>query len=315
MRIVRSGIWITMITGATACGSVAGTPDAPVRTGDARPTDGLIDTAPPRCNPTATFGVPVAVDALNTPSDDEGPRLSPDELTLYFSSDRGGGVGSYDIYSSTRASTSEAWSTPSLVAGVNTAGLERRPTVTADGLTLYAFNGTHPNYEIAVAARTSTAASFGALTPIASINSTGDDDTPFVLPDGAAVYFDSDRGGTSFELYRTANTGTELEAPEVLTGTNLETAEQDSPVLTPDELTLYFSSDRVGGGGTDLMFEATRTSVANGFGNPVALNIDPTGKQIVMPSWVSSDNCVLYFTSKSTRATSDYDIYYAVRGN
>ncbi len=59
-----------------------------------------------RCSPTAAFGAPVAVTALNTSSRDEVARLSPDELTVYFSRDRPGGRGNFDIWIAARASTS-----------------------------------------------------------------------------------------------------------------------------------------------------------------------------------------------------------------
>lgn len=53
--------------------------------------------------------------------------------------------------------------------------------------------------------------------------------------------------------------------------------------------------------------------MAQGFDAPIALNLDPTGNHSDGPSWISNDNCVLYFTARSTNG--DYDIYYAKRGN
>jgi hypothetical protein len=296
-------MWVALAS-AAACGSVSGAPDATIP--DASP-----DATLPRCNPTAAFGTPVKVSELDTTDSDEGARLSPDELTVYFSSTRPGGVGGWDIYTATRASRTATWGTPSLLAGVNTGGLERRPTVTADGLTLYALVGASPNYALAMATRPSTSASFGALATITSLDSPANDQTPYVLPSGAALYYDSNASG-NYLLYRAARNGTGFDTPQVVTGTNLETADQSDVAITPDELTLYFSSNR-SGAGTNTIFEATRTSVANGFGDPVALGLDPTGRQLDMASWISSDNCVLYVTTITT--AGDYDIYTATRGN
>src|SRR5215470_1941714 len=92
------------------CGNVSphnqgadATPDAaaidttgPVDAGDA-------DAAPRRCSPTAPFQSPVKLAAIDTADSDENAWLSPDELTLYFSSTRTGTLGGYDIFMATRA--------------------------------------------------------------------------------------------------------------------------------------------------------------------------------------------------------------------
>jgi len=307
MRLTGAWIRIAVGLGVAACGKVSNNES------DAGPTDSPpADAKPSRCNPTAPFSSPVAVTALNTPSHDEQARLSPDELTVYFSSDRAGGVGTWDVWVATRGSTSAPFGTPSLVAGVNTTGIERHPAVTADGLTLYAFVGADPNYDLAMATRMSAPSSFGALTGIAALNTSVNDITPYVLPDGTAIYFSSNRSSSSNEqLYRVAHSSQGFESPTLVTGTNLDVANQSNPVLTPGELTLYFSSDRTGSG-TYWIYQATRASQAEGFDAPTALALDPTGKQFLFPSWISNDNCVLYFTSRS--ASGDYDIYYAMRG-
>lgn len=307
MHLASAWMWIAIGMVGGACGNVANG-----GANDARPSDGSPpDAKPPRCNPTAAFGTPVAVTALNTSSNDEAARLSSNELTVYSSSDRGGGVGSWDIWLATRASTSDAFGTPSLLAGVNTTGLERYPTVTADGLVLYAFVGADPNYDLAIATRASVTSSFSALSTIAALNTSGSDELPYALPDGSAIYFESQRSNSA-ELYRAVRNGAGFDAPNLVTGTNLEVANQSGPVLSPDELTLYFNSDRAGSG-TYEIYEATRASTVQGFDAPVALNLDPTGKHFTTPSWISNDNCVLYFTSRSV--SGDYDIYYARRGN
>ena len=306
MHLASAWMWIAIAAAGGACGNVANG-----GANDARPSDGTPPDAAPRCSPTAAFGTPVVVTALNTSSHDEHARLSPDELTVYFSSDRAGGVGSFDIWVATRASTSDTFGTPALLAGVNTTGLERRPTVTADGLTLYAFVGADPNYELVMATRASTTSSFGALSAITAMNTSMNDETPYVLSNGTAVYFDSNRD-SGYKLYRAARNGASFDMAALVTGTNLEiSATQGDPVISPDELTLYFVSDR--NAGTVGIYKATRTSVAQGFDAPIALNLDPTGTHYDRPSWILSDNCMLYFTALTV--AGDYDIYYAKRGN
>jgi hypothetical protein len=49
---------------------------------------------------------------INTSYNEDSPYLSPNESTLYFVSDRPGGVGGKDVYSSTLDMTTFKWSTP-----------------------------------------------------------------------------------------------------------------------------------------------------------------------------------------------------------
>jgi Tol biopolymer transport system component len=84
-----------------------------------------------------TFGAPTLVAGANSAVEDGQPNVRRDGLELFFFSTRQGGPP--DIYSATRASTSDAWSTPlNLGPSVNsTTGAETRPSLSWDGTTLY----------------------------------------------------------------------------------------------------------------------------------------------------------------------------------
>src|SRR6478736_3482507 len=65
-----------------------------------------------------------------------GPCLSYDAKTLFFTSNRDGGVGGMDIWSSTR--TGEVWSTPkNLGRTINSAGYDGFASLSPDGKWLY----------------------------------------------------------------------------------------------------------------------------------------------------------------------------------
>jgi hypothetical protein len=73
---------------------------------------------------------------INTKYLESSPCLSPDGNTLYFVSDRPGGMGGKDIWSSERLSKGN-WSEPvNLGNKVNTAADEESPFMMADGATL-----------------------------------------------------------------------------------------------------------------------------------------------------------------------------------
>src|SRR3954464_1366055 len=75
-----------------------------------------------RASTTAAFGAPVNVTLLNSASGEESPRLSPDDLTLYF-----GRAG--DIYFATRPTVAMPWSAATLLASVSTTVYEKWLTV------------------------------------------------------------------------------------------------------------------------------------------------------------------------------------------
>lgn len=99
-----------------------------------------------------TWGPPVLVSELSTPYFDNHPVLRRDGLEIFFVSNRPGsflnaqGKPSNDIWTSTRASTSDPWSPPvnvdadafgNLVSNINTGRHDAKPSLSFDGTTLY----------------------------------------------------------------------------------------------------------------------------------------------------------------------------------
>jgi Tol biopolymer transport system component len=83
------------------------------------------------------FGPAHAVVELNTSFADGHPNVRRDGLEIFLFSNRTGAQGN-DIYSATRASTSDPWSTPvNLGPDVNSPAAETRPSLSWDGTTLY----------------------------------------------------------------------------------------------------------------------------------------------------------------------------------
>jgi WD40-like Beta Propeller Repeat len=84
------------------------------------------------------FGPAQLVPGANSAAEDGQPNVRRDGLELFFFSTRPGTLGMADIYSATRTSTSDAWSTPiNLGPNVNSAAAETRPSLSWDGTTLY----------------------------------------------------------------------------------------------------------------------------------------------------------------------------------
>src|SRR3989454_11778264 len=76
--------------------------------------------------------------AINSASDEQHPAISKDGLSLYFASDRAGGMGGLDIYVSQRSSVDDPWGPPAnLGHNINSAGNDLAPTFSPDGHLLY----------------------------------------------------------------------------------------------------------------------------------------------------------------------------------
>src|SRR3989442_8868594 len=76
---------------------------------------------------------------INSASSDQGPAISKDGLSLYFTSNRPGGLGGpFDMYVSQRASVDDPWGAPmNLGPTVNTAFDEGNPALSRDGHLLF----------------------------------------------------------------------------------------------------------------------------------------------------------------------------------
>ena len=82
---------------------------------------------------------------VNSPFQDFGPAISKTGLSLYFTSDRPGGLGTFDIWVSQRARKDDPWGSPVNLGGViNGEASDNVPTLSRDGHWLL-FNSTRPD--------------------------------------------------------------------------------------------------------------------------------------------------------------------------
>ncbi len=97
-----------------------------------------------RANDEDPWGPGTNVPELNGPYRDTRTAISRDGLELFLSSDvtgRPGGIGGQDLWVSTRATTSDLWSTPAnLGPTVNSTAFDGAPALSFDGTTLYFFS-------------------------------------------------------------------------------------------------------------------------------------------------------------------------------
>ena len=145
-------------------------------------------------------------DPVNTAGNEGAQSLSADGNSMYFTAcGRADGYGSCDIYFSEKINNS--WSIPiNIGKPINTNHWESTPYLSADGRTLY-FSSNRPggygNMDIWKSSlkhdgKWDEPVSLGNI-----INTSGDELSPFIHPDGQTIYFSSDgkTGMGGFDLY------------------------------------------------------------------------------------------------------------------
>jgi Tol biopolymer transport system component len=187
----------------------------------------------------------------------------------------------------TRESPSAEWNTPQRLSTPNTFGDELFPAISADGLSLFfadefSVRSTRPGNrggaDLWVCTRTGPEATWSPPVNLGpAINSNAYDSCPAISSDGRTLFFCSNRGGGGFHLWMAtradpSNPSGWIAAVSV---SELTTRFQECcPHLSPDGLTLYFSSSRPGPGcpqGQNYIWFARRESLHDPFKAPVSL--------------------------------------------
>src|SRR6266545_3802639 len=97
-----------------------------------------------------------ALTTLNSGSGDKSPELSPDGLTLYFTSSRS---GSWEVYKATQSGG--VWSAAALQTDLSTTGTDSDVGISPDGLTAVVYVDDVQNHFI-ISTRASTSQAFGS---------------------------------------------------------------------------------------------------------------------------------------------------------
>jgi Tol biopolymer transport system component len=254
------------------------------------------------------FSTPVNLGAVNSNAVDAGPAVSADGLTLFFHSDRAGGMGSFDLYTSSRATINDAWgAATSLGAGINTGFNDRAAEVSADGLTLYFSSDRNGDQDIYMATRSTRLDPWSNITSLSVLNSNTEDAGVTVSADGLTMAFHSNRvNGISGDLFTSTRTSTsDLWGAPISLGSIVNSSASDvAPSLSADGLSLYFHSSRPGSQDFDI-WHTSRTDLVSAWGAPVNLG-SPINSSVgdVGPD-ISFDGGTLYFGSDRNGTSRD----------
>jgi Tol biopolymer transport system component len=157
-----------------------------------------------RADAAADFATATLVAGVNGPNMDHVPWLSPDELTMLWATNRGGGVGELDIWIARRNFRSDGFSNATPLSGVNSTVNEGRAILSNDELAIY-FASERPGgvggMDLWVATRSDREDAFSEVTNLAGLNSSSLDQDPILSADERELIFASGRDG-NIRLWR-----------------------------------------------------------------------------------------------------------------
>ena len=265
---------------------------------------------------------------INTEFLEQGSATSKDGLSLFFQSDRPGGLGGLDLYVSQRRCSDDAnpdcaWGpAQNLGATLNTSSGENAPKLSPDEHWLY-FASNRPGgfggIDLWVSHRHDRRDDFGWETPVnlgSAINTAAVDNQPDVFNDPATgaqvLYFVSNRaggmGGNDIYASIRAADGT-FGTPTPVNELN-SSADDLQPAVRHDGLELFMASARSGGFGIGDMYVSTRSSASEPWSTPVNLGADLNTAVSDARPVLSWDGTTLYFQSNRS---GDFDLYQTTR--
>jgi WD40 repeat protein len=247
---------------------------------------------------------------VNSPASDIAAKVSPDGRSLYFASNRPGGVGGAgnDIWVARRASRHSPWETPvNLGPIVNSDRDDGGPSVSADGRMLF-FNsnrlGGQGAADLYVSRRDDPNDDFGWGPPVnlgPLVNTAGGERGPeYVAGTGgepAMLYFNAGNIGLhQADLYVAPMTqdGEPLGPAQLVVGVNAPDANDAGQSVHAHGTEIYFWSERAGFGDADLWM-STRRTVHDAWSTPVNLGAPPNTEFAEERPQLSHDGRTLIF--------------------
>ncbi|MGD0341227.1 MAG: OmpA family protein, partial [Bacteroidales bacterium] len=201
-----------------------------------------------------------AGEPLNTSANEGAQTLSSNGKYMYFTAcDRPGGLGSCDLYFS--AFNDGNWSTPyNLKWPVNTTAWESTPSISADGNTLY-FSSNRPGgfggKDIWYSKRNADGTWSNPVNMGKTINTEGNEISPFIHFDGRTLYFSSDgrpgMGGYDIYMSRMQDDSTWSEPKNLGYPINTYNDEMGL-IIDATGKTAYYSTKRENGNGKDIFY-------------------------------------------------------------
>lgn len=279
----------------------------------------MVDAAPPPDVPVDGaeewgFSMPQKVVGLTDtdPVADGDPTLTSDMTEIYFKSyNRVGGLGLDDLWYSTRATASDAWAPP-MRSTLASTEFDNQPRLAPDGLTIWFRRGGGSASRLMVSTRLTAKMDSLWSTPVQltefDATTAGGEDAGFLSTAPNVGYLMTKRVGAQVRIFRSAWQGTTWGTPTEVTELHGNGTYEQSPWVTPDQLTIVFDSNRDGCVGAGDLWLARRANPTDAFGAPICLREVSTSSYENAP-WISPDLRHLYFRSAASGGGDIWEVH------
>jgi hypothetical protein len=291
------------------------------------PTDAYRSSVEPRFSSSAgaEWSAPVNLGpVVNSPANDNNPTITADELTMYFGSNRPGGLGDVDIWMTRRASRSSPWEPPvNLGPPVNTPFIDGAPALSPDGHLLFIHSnrpGTAGGNDIWLAHRSGSKDDLNWEAPVPlgpDVNTADDEQGPeYIASDGGgALYFN--RGNQALlrsdlyraEVRRDGRTGGPAQPVAEL---NDPVSNDAAPTVRADGREILFWSSRAGSLGLDI-WQSTRQSANHPWSPPWNPGPPLNSTAADIHPELTQDALTLYLSSTRPGGFGAQDLYMSTR--
>jgi hypothetical protein len=264
---------------------------------------------------------------LNTQYNDMYAILTADGLTVYFTSDRPGGLGGDDLWVSRRESTDASWGEPENLAVLNSPFNDSLSVFSTSGNIMY-FHSTRPAGSCGAGDLWTSRAKPGGDAWTAPVNmgcvvNTGSTEIApaFYANDDlglSTIYFGSNRPGSlDYDIYETTTTDEDLESagwgPGVLVPELSSSARDTRTFVRKDGREIFITTNRdFGVGGLDI-WVATREDSSQLWSAPVNPGAPLNSAADDGSPALSRDGRTLYFFSTRPGGFGGRDIWFTVR--
>ena len=253
---------------------------------------------------------------VNSSSRELRPSISPDELSLYFNSDRPGGFGNLDLWISRRDCTECPWQ-PAANAGptINGPGSDGAAAFSNDGHLLF-FVAVKPggfgNEDIYVSQREDPDDDFGWGPPVnlgPDVNTADNDNGPTFVQNAQGAYAELyfSRGSNAVpgiyrvQLRRKGDVVETLGPAVPVDELNMPGVNNGSCTIRGDGKELIFWSTRPGGLGQTDLWVSTRQTPHDAWAPPVNVGAPVNSEFGELDASLSLDGRTLYFSATMTR--------------
>jgi WD40 repeat protein len=268
---------------------------------------------------------------VNTPDyNDTYAILSRDELTMYFTSDRPGGLGGDDLWFTTRASLDDPWETPTNLSALNTGAADSLAVLSPDEHVMF-FHSTRSGGcgagDIWMTRRHDRRsqdwdppANLGCVGNGGTVNTAATEIAPalFENPESGQItlFYGSNRPGSqNFDVYASPVGEDGYFAPGVLVPEFSSPGRDTRIFIRRDGLEAFITSDRASGQGLIDIWTSTRDTLSDPWPTPIDVPSPVNSACDDGSPWLSRDGTKLYFFSTRTDlgCGTKRDIWYVAR--